>query len=128
MNKIEIQNTEHKQRLFVISAMHNRKIVTTHFCNLLQSQSVPFELIIVDDGSTDGSSAEVLKLIPNATILIGNGNLWWSGSLNVARNYLINKANASDNVLIINDDSEFDCNFLERGINILNPTTIFMVL
>jgi len=40
-------------------------------------------LILADDGSTDGTEEWVRKHFPTVIILKGNGNLWWSGTMNL---------------------------------------------
>lgn len=75
-------------------------------------------LILVDDGSTDGTAEYVKKHIDNLTVLRGNGNLWWAGALTRAYRYL-SKINAKDDdiVWISNDDSIFDPDYFEKMVS-----------
>ncbi|HEY9074496.1 MAG TPA: glycosyltransferase, partial [Desulfobaccales bacterium] len=73
-----------------------------------------YHLLLIDDGSRDGTADMVSAAIPNLTVLRGSGNWWWAGSLH--QGYLwLRKTGVSpgEMVLIINDDSEFAEDFLE---------------
>ena len=79
-----------------------------------------FHLVLIDDGSTDGTDEMVQDSISSLTILRGQGDWWWGGSLH--QGYLWLKAQnlpASAKVLIINDDALFARTYLETGITAL---------
>ena len=65
-------------------------------------KTLNIQIIVVDDGSTDGTGDWIKDNFQEVTILTGNGNLWWSGSINVALNYIIDKD--VKYVLLWNDD------------------------
>jgi GT2 family glycosyltransferase len=62
-----------------------------------------FEIVIADDGSVDNSSKWIKQHHPDIHILQGDGNLWWSGGINLAVNYAIEKLGA-DYLLWWNND------------------------
>jgi len=59
--------------------------------------------ILIDDGSSDGTSDWVKINFPDIKILQGNGNLWWSGAINLGASYAINELNV-DYILLWNND------------------------
>lgn len=103
---------------FVLLPVHNRKEVTRDFVECLCRQTfLSFHLVLIDDGSTDGTADMVLTHVPDATVLRGNGSLWWAGSLQMGLDWL--KENCQDEnaiVLMINDDVTFDNTFLASAV------------
>lgn len=101
--------------LFVVTPVHNRKEISRRFLQCLQEQHFrEFEVVIVDDGSTDGTSEMVMQTFPAAILLKGDGDLWWSGGTNMGLRYVLARASDDDYVLIINDDLEIDPDYIER--------------
>jgi GT2 family glycosyltransferase len=91
----------------VLLTCHNRKNKTlsclTSFYNSVLPQGFAFDLYLVDDGSTDGTSDAVCKLSPDVTIIQGNGQLFWAGGMRLA----FERAHLSkdyDAYLLLNDD------------------------
>lgn len=102
--------------IHIITAVHNRKRITEKFVELILKQSYKdIHLILVDDGSEDGTGRMVREKLPACTIIEGDGNLWWGGSLHQAYNWV--KRNLSDKhddyIMISNDDVYFDEKYVE---------------
>lgn len=95
---------------------------------LLRLDYSNYHLVLVDDGSTDGTSEAVKGIMPDCTILRGNGRLWWGGALQKAYGWVRRSNLASDDyVLIMNDDTGFEKDFLTIGLALLRTRTNTLV-
>lgn len=113
--------------IYIFLPVFNRKKITLQFVQRLKNQTNQnFKLILIDDGSTDGTSTEVKNMLPEVIILKG-GNLWWAGSLQLGIKYLKKiKVSQDTPVLIMNDDTIFNEHFLEKGVTLVdnNPNSL----
>lgn len=109
------------ETVYILLPVHNRREVTRRFIDCLKMQTYrDFHLVLIDDGSTDGTADMVREQISSVTVIRGKGNWWWAGSLQ--QGYLwIQKQNISQNniVLIINDDTIFEPDFIEKAVMLL---------
>jgi GT2 family glycosyltransferase len=71
-----------------------------------------FKVVIIDDGSTDGSYEYIVSNFPEVVVIRGDGNLWWAGAINKGIDYAIEKG--YDYVLTYNDDQVCNPDFLEK--------------
>jgi GT2 family glycosyltransferase len=108
------------ERIYILLPVHNRKAVTQRFIESLQRQTYRnYKLILIDDGSTDGTAEMVVEAIADCTVIRGEGHWWWAGSLQ--QGYLWLKAanvKSTSLVLIMNDDTEFADDFLAQGASL----------
>jgi GT2 family glycosyltransferase len=87
-----------------------------------------YTLVVIDDGSKDDTVASILKSIPSARVLQGNGSLWWGGSLHKGYQHLADQSIPDDDlVLIANDDIEFDACLLEKIVSYMQKNPNYMV-
>jgi GT2 family glycosyltransferase len=109
--------------LYIILPVHNRKETTALFIECLKKQSYKdFHLVLIDDGSTDGTSELVQKEIEQCTVIKGKGNWWWAGSIQQGLNWIKRKQCNHDDILFINDDVVFESDFLENGARLLSKS------
>ncbi len=78
-----------REAVYIIIPVYNRKATTLHCLSQLQQQGDldRFEVIVVDDGSTDGTAAAIQAHYPSVIVLPGNGNLWWTGAIAYGMQY-----------------------------------------
>jgi N-acetylglucosaminyl-diphospho-decaprenol L-rhamnosyltransferase len=100
--------------IYVVVPVHNRRALIERFLNCMRRQTFRnFTIIVVDDGSTDGTSALIQETFSEVHLLGGDGNLWWTGATNLGVRHALTQAQENDAILIINDDIEVDSNYLE---------------
>jgi GT2 family glycosyltransferase len=114
-------------RVYVLAPVHNRREVTEKFIHRLLEQTYSnWHLVLIDDGSRDGTEAMARALVPSLTVLHGEGNWWWAGSLQQGHDWLKQNARPDDVVLIANDDTEFDPEFLGNAVKALKPRSLML--
>ncbi len=111
--------------IFVITPAFNNKDHVDQFLRSLNHQNYDnFKIIIIDDGSTDGTAEMIKRKYPKTILLFGNGNLWWSGATNKGVKYALK--NNADFILTVNNDVEFSKNYLSQisKTGISNPKSL----
>lgn len=69
----------------------------------LKNQNNLVHIIIVDDGSSDGTTDWIITNYPEVHIVYGDGKLWWSGGINKGVAYALDNLK-SDYILWWNND------------------------
>ncbi|MFT3989909.1 MAG: glycosyltransferase family 2 protein [Luteolibacter sp.] len=88
----------------IIIPVHNRREITLKCLATLKRQGV-FDLcqvILINDGCTDGTREETRENFPEVTILDGDGNLFWTGGIKMGMEYAM--AQGAPSVIWLNDD------------------------
>lgn len=101
--------------IFIVTPVYNRKKFTKNYLEALRNQTVKnFKVIIVDDGSTDGTSEMIEKEFPEVILLKEKGNLWWAEATNIGVKYALEKG--ADYLMTLNDDTLPEADYIEKMI------------
>lgn len=98
-----------KIKVEIVAPVHNRREITLQCLRSirrLDTENLKIHTIIVDDGSTDGTSEAVKEQFPDVEIIKGDGNLWFTEGTNVGVRAALKRN--PDYILMINDDQIFD--------------------
>lgn len=118
---------ERRIRVEVVFPVHNRRELTLlclRSLGRIEKRSIDVHVVMVDDGSTDGTSDAVLAEFPETEIIRADGSLWFTEGTNVAVRAAMK--HDPDYVLMMNDDQVFDERFLATLVEtaLLNPRSI----
>jgi GT2 family glycosyltransferase len=117
--------------LAVIIPVHNTLSHTARTLALLRGLDGPnATVMVVDDGSTDGTAAYLAHDWPDVVVLPGNGSLWWSGAVDLGCRTAIERG-ARILVLWNNDnvDASADClSELARAVDLGDGCAVPVVL
>lgn len=73
-------------RIAVLIACHNRRDITVRavLSVLAAHEAADLQVVLLDDGSSDGTAQAVAEIAPETIILQGDGNAFWNGGLHRA--------------------------------------------
>lgn len=116
--------------VYVLLPVHNRRAVTLRFVRCLVEQTyADIRLILIDDGSTDGTAAAVREHCTSVEVIQGTGRWWWAGSLQRGLDRLAQiPARNEDIVLLANDDTTFAPDYVEEAVRFLDQHPCCMLL
>lgn len=106
--------------LYLIIPSHNRANLLNRCLECIAVQTYKnFSVIVIDDGSTDGTKELLRDQFPWVTVLAGDGNLWWTGGVQLGVQHVLINCRGLHNrdahaIVLINDDLEFNNDFLEN--------------
>lgn len=104
----------------IVIPVHDRIDYTRQCLACLMVQTYrDFQIIVVDDGSTDGTGEMIRAEFPDAVLLTGDGNLWWAEATNWGIRYAQKQQSQQDEnfVLTLNDDTRVDPDYLQTMLD-----------
>ncbi|MCE9519162.1 MAG: glycosyltransferase [Verrucomicrobia bacterium] len=101
----------------IIIPVHNRARITLACLDRLSwcAGDPAWKIIVVDDGSTDGTGTSVSHLHPHVEIVAGNGQLYWTGA--IAKGMKHAAELGATEIVWLNDDTSPDETSLRRIVN-----------
>ncbi len=116
MNVSDEESMSQSEKVSIVTPIFNGVDHTLAYLESLGQVTYPnFEVIIVDDGSTDGSAAAIAERFPRVRILQGDGTLWWSGGTNVGIRDALDRG--TDFILTMNNDVQVAPDFLDALVS-----------
>ena len=101
-------------KIHVVIPVYNRRGYTEKCLAQLREQTwEDLDVIIVDDGSSDGTAEMIRIQFPEVRLINGDGTLYWTGSMYVGVEAVLKECDPGDYVLVLNDDLIFDPDFVE---------------
>ncbi|MDP1636696.1 MAG: methyltransferase domain-containing protein [Candidatus Nitrotoga sp.] len=123
----------HSPRVAVIILNWNGKEDTLECLASVKQLDYPnYEVVVVDNGSTDDSVDVISKQYPDTTLLQTGANLGYAGGNNVGIRWALDRG--ADYVLVLNNDTVVDKNmlshlvmagFLDDRLGVIGPTNYY---
>jgi GT2 family glycosyltransferase len=93
------------ERPAILIPAHNRRALTLACLErlLVNGDLAACEAVVIDDGSSDGTSQAVLSAFPAVRVLRGDGHLYWTGAICLAMEDVARRGNRQP-VFWLNED------------------------
>lgn len=104
----------------IVIPVHNRLEFTRQCLACLSAQTYrQFQIVVVDDGSTDGTERMITQEFPDAIVLKGDGNLWWTEATNWGIRYAQKHTDKGQEnfILTLNDDTRVGPDYLQTMLD-----------
>lgn len=93
--------------IYIVVPVFNRLNKTKLFIESMRKQLYSnYKIVLVDDGSSDGTSEYIKENFPEVAIQKGDGNLFWGGGINCGLDYVRQHATNADVIAFANNDVE----------------------
>lgn len=101
--------------LYLVIPVFNRWHFTRTCLHALQAQTVQdFRVIVVDDGSTDGTGEHLAREFASVLVLRGTGQLYWTAAVNLGIRCAL--ARGADRIMTLNNDVVPPPDFLAKTL------------
>jgi GT2 family glycosyltransferase len=109
-----------KESVYILIPVHNRREITLRCLDHLQRQMIlsQYYVVVIDDGSTDGTSEMIEAQYPQVILIKGDGNLWWTGAIKKGMKHAYQ--HNAEYFIWLNDDCLPDVDTLKYVIDFLS--------
>lgn len=109
---------DRQPRVAAVLTSHNRVATTLRALEGLEGQhtSAQLDLVMVDDGSADGTAESVRAAFPQVRLLRGDGTLYWNRGMH--RAWQVALGGKYDYYLWLNDDTSLDPDALQQLLDV----------
>jgi GT2 family glycosyltransferase len=102
--------------LYIVIPVFNRWAFTQACLHSLRQQTEPdFRVIVVDDGSTDGTGERLRQDFAEVEVVQGNGQLFWTAGVNAGIRQALRQG--ADRIITLNNDVVAAPDFVERMLH-----------
>jgi GT2 family glycosyltransferase len=114
-----------RQTVAVVIPCHNERDSVLRCLTSIRASSVDLDIVVVDDGSTDGVEKSIADAFPSVRVLRGDGGMWWSGAINAGLDYALPNA-ATNAFILLNNDCVLEPDTIDRLVakSLASPTSI----
>lgn len=107
--------------VYVVIPVRNRLALTRSCLSSLATQTLRHVVVVVDDGSSDGTPEMVRAEFPDAVLLRGDGDLWWSAATNMGVAWVLHHCEQDALLVTLNDDTVFKPDYLRNLVRPIRP-------
>jgi GT2 family glycosyltransferase len=111
--------------IYIVIPVFNRWHFTKACLASLASQANKgFVTVVVDHGSTDGTSQHILAEFPEVVVVKGDESMWWTAATNAGVKYALEKN--ADHILTLNNDLVVGKDYIDHlaSAALANPRSI----
>lgn len=106
-------------RIFVVIPVFNRIEFTKRCLESIFNQTYKnYQVVLIDDGSTDGTSQFIKNNYSKVKIIKGDGDWWWTKCMYMGVKYALKTAKLNDYVLEMNNDLYFKSDYFQKLIDV----------
>lgn len=93
----------------------------------ITANDIEFEIVVVNDGSSDGTAEWIRDNYLPVHLLHGNGSLWWSGGINKGVDFALNTLN-TEYILWWNNDIQPAADYFEQLIKLIDSIDVNIII